>query len=194
VYRPPPPHTSSAFPPVNQFVHRSGDLSAASASLSKSSRSPDEDVRNSSYNISRIGGMPRALKLSRRRRSDQEEVNHSTEIKTHEKIIQVVAPGDMAFSLSSIEAEEVMPFSNKTITIVEEYEGAKSVCISAASAVAGVVLMLLLLSISCLVSGFLYIKMRQMSKVYYGETAVTYDHPVLMNSLNYAGIAAVIAK
>lgn len=137
--------------------------------------------------------MPRALKLTRRRRQDEEGVSQSTEIKTHEKIIQVVAPGDMAFSLSSIEAEEVMPV-NETVTITEEYEAAQSVCISAASAVAGVVLMLLLLSISCLVSGFLYIKMKQMSKVYYGENAVTYDNPVLMNSLNYAGIAAVIAK
>lgn len=121
--------------------------------------------------------------------------SESTEIKTHEKIIQVVAPGDMAFSLSTIEAEEVQSV-NRTSVFMQDLELEKAVCISTSSAVAGVVLMLLLLSISCLVSGFLYIKMRQMTKVSYtyGENAVTYDNPVLMNSLSYAGLAAVIAK
>lgn len=194
VYRPAAAsHTSSAFPPVTQFMHRTGDVPPASASLSTASRSPDEDVRNAGYKISRTGGMPRSLPLRRRRR-DQVD-SESTEIKTHVKIIQVVAPGDMAFSLSTIEAEEV-PSVNQTSVMMEEFELEKAVCISTTSAVAGVVLMLLLLSISCLVSGFLYIKMRQMTKVSYtyGENAVTYDNPVLMNSLSYSGLAAVIAK
>ena len=193
VYRPAAPHTSSAFPPVNQFLHRTGDVSPAPASLSTAARSPDEDAKNANYKISRTGGMPRALPLKRRRRQDHEAGNESTEIRTNEKIIQVVAPGDMAFSLSTIDAEEMLPF-NSTIMRMDEME--TSVCISTTSAVAGVVLMLLLLSISCLVSGFLYMKMRQMTKVSYtyGENAVTYDNPVLMNSLSYAGLAAVIAK
>lgn len=187
VYRPAPPHTSSAFPPVNQFMHRTGD--ASPASLSTTSTPTDEDVKNAGYTISRTGGMPRSLSLNRKRR--QEAGSETTDIKTHEKIIQVVAPGDMAFSLTTIEAEEVMPVNSTSMRMEEKY-----VCLSTASALAGVVFMLLLLSISCLVSGFLYIKMRQMSKVSYayGENVVTYDNPVLMNSLTYSGLAAVLSK
>lgn len=197
VYRP-PPHTSSAFPPVTQFMHRSGDLSSPSPTLSTSTPAPHQkaDQRKANdYTILRTGGMPRALSLKRRRREDETIRNEEmTEIRTHEKVIQVVAPGDMAFSLNAVDVEEEPPSSSLSVNR-QAFED-NSVCISTASVVAGVVMLLLLLTISCLVSGFLYIRMRQMTKVSYayGENTVTYDNPVLMNSLSYSGLSAVIAK
>lgn len=189
VYRP-APHTSSAYPPVTQFMHRSGDLS--SVTVPSSARNQTDKHKTTDYTIARTGGMPRSLSLKRKRREDEGE--ESTEIRTHEKVIQVVAPGDMAFSMSAIDAEEE---SRSSVSVSREAFEENSVCISTASVVAGVVMLLLLLAISCLVSGFLYIRMRQMSKVSgygYGENTVTYDNPVLMNSLSYSGLAAVIAK
>ena len=140
------------------------------------------------------GGMPRALSLRRRRRRQALATRQgvsvdSTDIKTHEKVIQVVAPGDMAFSLSAVEVTDVTADSSLLAEASENL-----VCVSTTSVVATGVLLLLLLTISCLVSGFLYIKMRQMTKVSFGEAGVTYDNPVLMNSLSYSGLAAVIAK
>jgi hypothetical protein len=116
------------------------------------------------------------------------------DIKTHEKIIQVVAPGDMAFTLTSSEVDEddlnsvTQDFINGTSeNFVSE------VCIPTTSLIVGSVLLLLLLVVSILVSFFLYLRVRQVGKVayVYNESAITYDNPEFMNSLSYSGVATM---
>ena len=144
-----------------------------------------------SYNISRTGGSPRSLSLFRRRRSPNPEL---MDIKTHEKVIQVVAPGDMAFSLSSSDVDESdfpSSVSQDFISNNNYPENMSSeVCIPTTSLVVGSVLLLLLLVVSILVSFFLYLRVRQVGKVayVYNESAITYDNPEFMNSLSYSGV------
>lgn len=201
VYRPAPPTSPAPVFNPHQFMHRSGyipsNLSSTTNNSTKkngNSYHANHNYNNSKeYTLNRTGGSPRSLKLRKRRGLENTE---QMDIQTHEKVIQVVAPGDMAFSLSIAEVEDVNATTSSVSAIRLEDES--SVCMSTASLVAGVVLLLLLLTISCLISVFLYMRVRQVAKVayVYNESGLattisttTYDNPEFVNSLSYAGVA-----
>lgn len=80
------------------------------------------------------------------RRAAQEMTDVSTS-----RVIQVVAPGDVAFNLNS---------ANETVVVSELLEDASNICMSAAGFAAGLVMLLLVLTIACLVACFLYTRVR----------------------------------
>ena len=199
VYRP-APSTTPTFPAHHHFQHRSGDVSPAILEPIPSPRSLNHDkvpviaknVTLSSkaaqrFNSSRTSGSPRSLSSLFRRRRSPSLNSELMDVKIHEKVIQVVAPGDMAFSLSSPEVDEdvAQDFINSN---PENF--VSEVCIPTTSLIVGSVLLLLLLVVSILVSFFLYLRVRQVGKVayVYNESAITYDNPEFLNSLSYSGM------
>ncbi len=100
---------------------------------------------------------------SRRRRSVEEEVvlhvykrdaQEMTDVSTT-RIIQVVAPGDVAFTLN--------PNQNETVVVQNlqaELDG-NHICLSVPSFVGGLTMLLLVLIIACMVAVFLLLRVRQ---------------------------------
>ncbi|XP_037790172.1 uncharacterized protein LOC119585576 [Penaeus monodon] len=80
------------------------------------------------------------------RRAAQEMTDVSTA-----RVIQVVAPGDVAFNLNS---------ANETVVVSEPVDDASNICMSATGFAAGLVMLLLVLTIACLVACFLYTRVR----------------------------------
>lgn len=80
------------------------------------------------------------------RRAAQEMTDVSTG-----RVIQVVAPGDVAFNLNS---------ANETVVVSEMLDDAANICMSATGFAAGLVMLLLVLTIACLVACFLYTRVR----------------------------------
>lgn len=80
------------------------------------------------------------------RRAAQEMTDVSTA-----RVIQVVAPGDVAFNLNS---------ANETVVVSEIPDEASNICMSATGFAAGLVMLLLVLTIACLVACFLYTRVR----------------------------------
>ncbi|XP_037076414.1 uncharacterized protein LOC119097490 [Pollicipes pollicipes] len=86
----------------------------------------------------------------RRRRRDAPQ---STDVRT-ERVIQVVAPGDVAFSLNA---------NNETVVVSESPEALErrhSICMSVPGFVAGLIMLLLVLIVACIVSIFLFSRVR----------------------------------
>ena len=109
------------------------------------------------YTIASTGGMPRSLKLESRRK--RQSTVQMKDIKT-QRIIQVVAPGDVAFTLPLNDNETNFVdnvFSNRI-------KNENMICISTAGFTAGLVLLLLLFILSCLVSAFLLMRLRNIPK------------------------------
>lgn len=171
VYRPSPPQSSPASPfPTNGFMQRQGDI-------------PDNKEINiaTGYAIAGTGGMPRAM---RTRRQAPESLEFK-DIRT-EKVIQVVAPGDVAFSLSSTGDD-----NNTVVDIFTSRASTdNSLCMSTSGLAAGLVFLILLLILSCLVAAFLYLRVRQMSRKNYkcSETMIAYENPEF---LKFPGLAAM---
>ncbi|XP_066972604.1 uncharacterized protein dyl [Macrobrachium rosenbergii] len=80
------------------------------------------------------------------RRAAQEMTDVSTA-----RVIQVVAPGDVAFNLNS---------ANETVVVSEMLDDPSNICMSATGFAAGLVMLLLVLTIACLVACFLYTRVR----------------------------------
>ncbi|XP_015923100.1 uncharacterized protein [Parasteatoda tepidariorum] len=116
----------------------------------------------SGYGVAGTGGTPRALKdHNRKRRQTKEQM---TDIST-QKVIQVVAPGDVAFSLPSDEKE--------TVVYASRAEG-EGVCMSIPSFAVGLVFLLLLLAISTLVAGFLFMRVKHLTAK--EDNSISYDN------------------
>lgn len=171
VYRPPGSSPASPFP-GKAFMNRKGELTQQNKSSLPSG-----------YDIGSTGGMPRAL----RNRREADEIASELLYKDirAEKIIQVVAPGDVAFSLSMDNQNNTMVdiFSNRS-------ELDNSVCMSTTGLVAGLVFLLLLLILSCLVAVFMYMRVRQISRMAYkcSEGMITYENPEF---LKFPGLTAL---
>ncbi|XP_050712868.1 uncharacterized protein LOC126996453 isoform X2 [Eriocheir sinensis] len=110
-----------------------------------------------------IAGRPRALnhddidipEAGRTRRSASSHVyrraaQEMTDVSTA-RVIQVVAPGDVAFNLNA---------ANETVVFSEPLDNQSNICMSATGFTAGLVMMLLVLTIACLVACFLYTRVR----------------------------------
>lgn len=129
-------------------VHRPGS----------SQRTPTtaHNLTQANYTIGGTGGMPRSLNLSKLRRRRGLDKAPNTEIST-QKVIQVVAPGDVAFNLplSSVEGQ--------TGEVVQKrLEGGNVFCMSTSGFAAGLVLLVLLLLLTSIVTVFLIIRLRSL--------------------------------
>ncbi|GAB6023646.1 hypothetical protein CHUAL_008413 [Chamberlinius hualienensis] len=112
--------------------------------------------------VNSMNGRPRAANLNkskamRHRRGVQPPAQSELSVSTNTKMIQVVAPGDVAFNLGgSTSANETVVVSNYNY----DYDGKSSVCLSMPSFVAGLVILLLIVTVACLVASFLFVRMR----------------------------------
>lgn len=98
-------------------------------------------------------GMPRSLDINRKKRQLE-----MTDIQT-QRVIQVVAPGDVAFTL---------PTGAENQTVIDVYAtrsemDASAICMSLPGFVAGLIILLLLLIVSSLVAAFLFLRVRHLS-------------------------------
>ncbi|XP_068233943.1 cuticlin-1-like [Palaemon carinicauda] len=85
------------------------------------------------------------------------------------RVIQVVAPGDVAFNLNS---------HNETVVVSERLDDPSNICMSATGFAAGLVMLLLVLTIACLVACFLYTRVRTFNAKGNVTTFVQgYDNP-----------------
>jgi len=125
-------------------------------------------------------GRPRMVDIdanatSRARR----DVLEMTDVSTT-RLIQVVAPGDVAFTLN--------PNQNETVVVQNLRDlDANSICLSVPSFVGGLTMLLLVLIIACMVSVFLLLRVRQFdankkvsttnSMASLAHVANAYDHP-----------------
>ncbi|KAG7172743.1 Cuticlin-1-like 1 [Homarus americanus] len=128
--------------PGNSYsqVNRQGSsLDSAGRPRSLDHEDLDEDVEEESR-------VRRSAVLHVYRRAAQEMTDVSTA-----RVIQVVAPGDVAFNLNS---------ANETVVISEMLDDASNICMSATGFAAGLVMLLLVLTIACLVACFLYTRVR----------------------------------
>ena len=142
----------------NQFQNRKGEL--APTVTTKNGPTLGQGVTYNStkeYTIASTGGMPRSLKLETRRKRQSVQMK---DIKT-QRIIQVVAPGDVAFTLP-LNDNETNYVDNVLTNRIPTNNNL--ICISTASFTAGLVLLLLLLILSCLVSAFLLLRLRNVPK------------------------------
>lgn len=106
------------------------------------------------------------------------------------QVIQVVAPGDVAFSLSSSDDNStVMDIFASRSTISND----NSLCMSTAGLAAGLVFLILLLILSCLVAAFLYLRVRQITRTAAhayacGDTMIACENPEFFK---FPGLAAL---
>ena len=68
-----------------------------------------------------------------------------------ERVIQVVAPGDLAFNLNT---------PNETVVIASPLAEGSHICMSTTGFSVGVIMLLLVLTIACIVAAFLYTRVR----------------------------------
>lgn len=78
-----------------------------------------------------------------------------------EKMIQVVAPGDVAFA-----ADIAVPLEGSNDELIPEELRSRSVCLSTVSFATGLLVLLCLLVVSSLVATFLYLRIRQISSTF----------------------------
>lgn len=137
---------------------------------------------NRQGSASDVAGRPRALNHDeidiseedrRTRRSTASHVyrraaQEMTDVSTA-RVIQVVAPGDVAFNLNT---------ANETVVFSEPLDNPSNICMSATGFTAGLVMMLLVLTIACLVACFLYTRVRAFNAKGSVTTFVQgYDNP-----------------
>lgn len=148
-----------------------------------------EDLE-SNGNLASLGGRPRSVEVlpaelqgvRKRREADtivvvrprvyKREAQEMTDVNT-ERIIQVVAPGDVNFNLNGAAA------SNETVVIQSAPSSGgdqEHICLSVASFVAGLAMLLMVLAVACLVAAFLFVRVRAVDRknattTYYDGTA-----------------------
>ncbi|KAF0313622.1 Cuticlin-1 [Amphibalanus amphitrite] len=141
------PRPPSPYPFVNRQGVASDDDSAKYAISGQPRALDDKQLDELAAEAAADGAL-------RRRRRDTQEM---TDVET-ERTIQVVAPGDVAFSLSS---------SNQDSLVVSESPDAvhkrNNICMSVPGFVAGLIMLLLVLVIAIIVSVFLFSRLRAFS-------------------------------
>ena len=214
VYRPTP---VTNYAGGKQFHHRNGDFEDFVEKFNDTFNSRQGNPRSlKSFRVTSTNNNKNNSSNSSRKQkrsvstSDEEIVNddqqqESTTVQTNEKIIQVVAPGDVAFSIASIDADDSSITSNGTIEsifanrIMEE----NNICMSSANLLIAIVIFSILLIVSSLMAGFLYYKLRQLTKMSYvckdtsssiNKTIKSYESPEFYSSLTYTGLPRAHTK
>ena len=115
----------------------------------------------SSYGISGTGGMPRALNLNKLRRKREMNKEQKTDVST-QKVIQVVAPGDVAFNLPLTNGNGPDGQSQDVVQRRLYMEEGNVICMSTTGFAAGLVFLILLLLLTCIITIFLIIRLRNL--------------------------------
>lgn len=146
------PHADRDYPAV--FFNRQGDHLP----------SKGNDVKiTGGFGVGGTGGMPRSNDQIRKKR---QVANEDVKDISTQKVIQVVAPGDVAFSLPTDEKE--------TVVYASRADDGSSICMSIPSFAVGLVFLLLLLVVSSLVAGFLFMRVRHLASK--EENSIGYDN------------------
>lgn len=158
------PGTSGSYAQVNRkgsFI----DSAGRPRSLEPENELEDDDeVEGGDVEVEPLVRERRSAVLHVYRRAAQEMTDISTA-----RVIQVVAPGDVAFNLNA---------ANETVVVSEVVDDASNICMSATGFAAGLVMMLLVLTIACLVACFLYTRVRSFNAKGGVTTFVQgYDNP-----------------
>ncbi|XP_075679050.1 uncharacterized protein LOC113798931 isoform X2 [Dermatophagoides pteronyssinus] len=169
-----------------KFLNRFGEIATTTVSTISHHASQQQPLLrpNQSLTLNAIGAMPRSLnlnKLKRKKKSinsytdyqaddnlDTEKLNTSTDVNT-EKIIKVVAPGDVAFSLPLTNnnnnngngygsMDNFLPITDETIN-----DSTSLICIPATGFIISIVLFTLLLMITCAVTIILVIRLKNIT-------------------------------
>ena len=170
-----------------KFINRIGELSSTQHSTARSSTlntvqttslatsqngSTQSNLTGPNYAIHSTGGMPRSLNLNKlRRRREVNKEASKTDVST-QKVIQVVAPGDVAFSLPLSGAQD-----GPLADVVQQrlyHESGNIICLTTTSLAAGIVFVVLVLLCIC-ITVFLVIRLRNMPLN--SKNAVTYHCP-----------------
>ena len=111
-------------------------------------------------NLEKLGGKPRSVdNVLRKRRSSPKDSQPSTNINTS-RTIQVVAPGDVTFSLSPTSDNETVIIQSTT----SKFDSSETICMSLVSFVSAIFMLLSVLIIASLVATFLYIRLRAINR------------------------------
>jgi hypothetical protein len=111
------------------------------------------------------------------------EAVEMTDIST-ERIIQVVAPGDVAFNLNgaSSSGKEAVDRDDEGVVVSSssglDLDSGKSICMSLPGFAAGLVMLLLVLVVAALVAAFMFLRIRSYSR----KGAHTYIHASVPSS------------
>ncbi|XP_055606433.1 uncharacterized protein LOC129754402 isoform X2 [Uranotaenia lowii] len=124
-------------------------------------------------NLVSLGGRPRSveglddLRGARRRRDTmtvvvkpriyKRDAQEMTDVNT-ERVIQVVAPGDVNFALNSAASNETVVIQSQRTVDPE------TICMSVPSFVGGLVMLLLVLAVASLVAAFLFVRVRHFDR------------------------------
>ncbi|XP_054168625.1 cuticlin-4-like [Oppia nitens] len=141
----------------SQFLNRKGEITPTVIPKNGQIVGSIKSNISRDYSIAGTGGMPRSLKLDSRKKRQTLQMK---DIKT-QRIIQVVAPGDVAFTLplsADNETNFIDVLSNRLL------KNDNLICMSTTGFTAGLVLLFLLLILSCLVTVFLFIRLRNIPK------------------------------
>ena len=111
-------------------------------------------------------------KIDRSRRSAFEryrrETDEMTDVSTS-RVIQVVAPGDVAFNLNA---------ANETVVVTDLVDESSNICMSTIGFASGLIMLLLVLTLACIVACFMYTRVRAFnSKGVASSFVPNYDNP-----------------
>ncbi|XP_022242558.1 uncharacterized protein LOC111085937 [Limulus polyphemus] len=141
------------------------------------------------YAVSGTGGvgMPRSSDASPRSKElelnsttrRRRQIPEATDIQT-QRVIQVVAPGDVDFTLPLSGTKETPVDVYSSVT---EFESS-AICMSVPGFVAGLIILLLLLIVSSLVAAFLFLRVRHLTPkdISSDETVICNEHPEFLKS------------
>jgi len=104
----------------------------------------EEEVRQMTLSTDEGSRSRRSVRIYKR--AAQEMTDVSTQ-----RIIQVVAPGDVAFNLNA---------ANETVVVSELHDNPSNICMSTVGFAAGLIMLLLVLTVASIVSCFLYTRVR----------------------------------
>lgn len=176
-----------------KFANRKGDLylpsstqeSSARSSIlhatTVSSQSRQLNQTEASYGISGTGGMPRALNLNKLRRKREVGKESKTDVST-EKVIQVVAPGDVAFNLPLANGNSSPEGQLSEVVQRRLHYESGIICMSTTGFAAGLVFLILLLLLTCIITVFLLVRLRNLPSTNSKEHVVSLQCPNHPNS------------
>lgn len=159
-----------------KFLNRYGEIATTSESNylekmvnTKQSTEQQQQYSTSQPNPSRqnftinsIGAMPRALKLRRKKSVNDDELLMRTDVNT-EKVIKVVAPGDVAFALPLTGTDNRFNSAGENVEI-NDSTMENLICMPATGFIITIVLLIMLLLLTCLVTIFLMIRLKNATK------------------------------
>ena len=109
------------------------------------------------------------------------EAIEMTDIST-ERIIQVVAPGDVAFNLNGGSSKDAADRDDEGVVVSSssglDLDSGRSICMSLPGFAAGLVMLLLVLVVAALVAAFMFLRIRSYSR----KAAHTYIHASVPSS------------